>query len=80
MGTKPILAGLARLWTRHSPSPALCDWDSLQQRLAPALVMASGTFLTPCTALLTASSGRTHKGPCFAALVTVPKWTRIFMQ
>lgn len=38
VGTKPILAGLTRLWTKLSLSPALCDWDSLQQSLAPALV------------------------------------------
>lgn len=80
VGTKPILAGPARLWARLSPSPALCDWDFVQQSLVPALVMASGTFLTPCTALLTAGSGRAHKGPRFAALVAVPKWAIVFMQ
>lgn len=52
VGVKPILAGLVRFWPRLSPCPALCDWDFLQQSLAPALVMASGTFLTPANFII----------------------------
>lgn len=52
VGAKPILADLARLWPRLSPSPALCDWDLIQQSLSPALLMASGTFLTPANCII----------------------------
>lgn len=69
VGTNPALIGLATIQTRHSPSPPLCDGESLLQSPAPALVTAFETFLAPCAVWLIAGAGRAHEGPCLVLLV-----------